>query len=588
MSSARPEWAWLWKESKPFARYQLGGLLCITGASAVGLVQPLLMKWLIDDVLLPNGWWWGTLAIVTGLFLLAGIGRSALSSLGTLVNMLGVRRMTFHMHMRLVRHVQSLSADFHARHPVGDQLQRLERDVTVVGEFASEALPSLAQIVVGTSMAVAAMFYLDWHLSSVILPLLPVFAYARHRYRTVLRQCAEDVRSASGRQSSLLQEMLTGAVQIQLLGAERRLAREYRRVSLKTVQQQIGQKKSELMYSTLSVSIIAVATAAIVGYGGVRVRDGSLSLGGLVAFYGYIGSIFSPMNVAVGLFSRVIRMHASVRRLIELEQTPDVVRDAPDATPLTAPPRVLACRQITFDYVPDKPILRRVHFAARAGERVTLVGESGSGKSSLIKLVARLHDPVGGAIELDGRDIRSISLESLRRAISFVPQDPVLFQGTLRANLRYARPGATLDELNHAAWIASLTEVIDRLPHGWDTELGAMGAGLSGGERQRVAIARAVLQERPIFVLDEAFSALDGAAERRLLSRLENWAAGRILILVSHRLATAQWGDRVVVLRRGQIVEDASHEALDREGTHYRTLWRDRDTEKRVAIAPQA
>jgi ABC-type multidrug transport system fused ATPase/permease subunit len=155
----------------------------------------------------------------------------------------------------------------------------------------------------------------------------------------------------------------------------------------------------------------------------------------------------------------------------------------------------------------------------------------------------------------------------------------VLFQGTLRANLRYACPTATLDDLNHAASIACLTEVVERFPRGWDTQLGPMGAGLSGGERQRVAIGRAVLQRRPILVLDEAFSALDNVTERQLLSRLERWADGRILIVVSHRLATAQWADRVVVLRRGQVVEDASHETLYREGTHYSALWHSHEHE---------
>jgi len=572
MPSLRPEWAWLSRENKPFLHYQIAGLSCITAGCALTLVPPLLMKWLIDDVV-PNGRW-GMLAVVTGLFLLAGIGRSALSSLGSLANVVGVRRMTFRTHMRLLRHVQSLSAAFHTRHPVGDLIQRLDRDVTAVGEFATEALPSLAQVCVGTSMAVAAMFYLDWRLSSVVVPLLPVFAYMRHRYRTMLRQCADEVRESGDRQSSLLHELLTGAIQIQLLGAERRLARHYHRVSLRAVQRQIAQRRTELMYTTLSVGVIAVATATIVGYGGVRVLDGTLTIGGLVAFYGYIGSIFAPMNAAVGLFSRVIRMHASVRRLIELEQTPEVVRDSPTATPLTAAPRVLACRGVSFSYAPGKPVLVRAQLLVRAGERVTLVGESGSGKTSLLKLVPRLYDPTDGVIELDGRDIRTVRLESLRQAMSVVPQDPVLFHGTLRENLQYARPSATLDELNHAAWIACLTEVVERLPQGWDTTLGSMGAGLSGGERQRVAIARAVLQQRPILILDEALSALDAAAERRLLSRLEDWARGRIVILVSHRLTTAKWGDRVIMFRRGQVVEDASHQALFRADTHYSALWR--------------
>jgi ABC-type multidrug transport system fused ATPase/permease subunit len=205
---------------------------------------------------------------------------------------------------------------------------------------------------------------------------------------------------------------------------------------------------------------------------------------------------------------------------------------------------------------------------------VTLVGESGSGKSSLLQLMARLYDPSAGRIEIDGCDIRSLRIESLRQIVSLVPQDPVLFQGTLRANLRYACPTATAEDIDEAVWGACLSEVVERLPQGLDTQLGPRGGALSGGEKQRVAIARALLQRRPILILDEAFSALDAATERRLLSRLEGWAQRRIVILVSHRLGAARWADRVVVVRQGRVVEDAPHEVLYRDGTHYRALWR--------------
>jgi subfamily B ATP-binding cassette protein MsbA len=575
--STRAEWLWLYRECRPFLRYHIGSLTCIAASGAAGLVPPLLMKWLIDDVL-PNRRW-GALVTAAGLLLASHVGKAGLAALGTFVNTVAVKRMIFALHLRLVRRVQSLSAEFHARHPLGDLLQRLERDALVVGDFTSDVLPVIARTIVGTLMAIATMVYLDWRLSSVALPLLPAFIYARHRYRTKLRQSAEAVRDASGRQSSLLHEILFGAVQIQLLGAQGRIAREYTRLGLTTIQRELLQRRREAVYTVVSRAIIALATALIIGYGSVRVLSGELTAGALVAFYGYIGSIFTPMTVAVGLFARMIRMQTSVRRLIEIEQPPDVVEDAPDATPLTSAPRVIAWGDVTFDHAPGKRVLHRVRLRASAGERIAVVGESGAGKSSLLKLVPRLYDPTAGGIHIDGRDIRSFRLESLRQAISFVPQDPVLFQGTLRANVRHGCPAASPDEIAEAARIACFTEVVERLHHGWDTELGRMGAGLSGGERQRLAIARALLQRRPILILDEAFSALDSAAERRLLSRLEGWAKGRILILVSHRLAAAQWADRVIVLRGGQVVEDASHDLLYRDGTYYSALWRCRDQE---------
>jgi ABC-type multidrug transport system fused ATPase/permease subunit len=572
---SHPEWAWLYREGRPFAHYQLGSLTCILASSAAGLAQPLLVKWLIDDVL-PNRRW-GALAMVTGLFLATVVGRSVIAALGTLVNTLAVKRMTFGIRTRLVRHVQSLSAEFYARQPVGDLLQRLERDVSVVGEFASDGFPSMVRVVAGTLMAIVVMVYLDYRLASIVLLLLPIFGYVRYRYRTILRRGAESVREASGQQSSLLHEILSGAIQIQLLGAERRLARHYVRASLTTMRRELLQSRNELTYRSASNLIIGLGMALIIGYGGVRVMLGGLTIGGLVAFYGYVGSMFAPMSTAIGLFARVIRVHASVRRLIALEQAPSAVRDAVDAVPLGDTPRQLAFRDVSFAFRLKEPVLQHIDLRVDAGQRVALVGESGAGKSSLMKLIPRLHDPVDGCLELDGRDIRSLQLHSLRSAISFVPQEPVLFKGTLLANLRFACPTATREEIDHAGWIACLSDVVARLPQGWNTELGPMGSGLSGGEKQRVAIARALLQRRPILVLDESCSALDAATERLLLSRLLGWAEGRMVVLVSHRLAAARWADRVVVMDDGHVVEDGCHFALYREGTHYGSLWEYRE-----------
>jgi ABC-type multidrug transport system fused ATPase/permease subunit len=566
------EWAWLWREMRPYAWYQLASLACIITSTSVGLIQPLLVKWLVDEIL-PNRRW-GALGVLTGLLLACGIGRSLLMSLGQLVSMLAVKRMTFRTRLRFTRHVLSLSPEFHARNPVGDVQQRLERDVALVGDLGSDVLPSIVRVVVETSLALAVMTYLDWRLTSITVPLVVLFGYVRQRYRLVLQKGAENVREANGRESSLLQEMLTGVTQIQVLGAERRLLRSYARLGLRTARREVVQRKHELMFTTLSMSIIGIGVAVIVGYGGVRVFLGGLSLGGLVAFYGYIGTIFSPMSLAVGLYAQVIRVRASVRRLMDIEQAPQVVADCPDPLPVAETPREIACVDVSFGYAPGQHVLRRVRFRARAGERIAIVGESGCGKSSLLRLFPRLYEPREGTVLLDGCDVRALPLGGLRRVISYVPQDPVLFQGTLLQNLRFAQPNATREEIEHAAWTACLTDVVDRLPLRWDTELGPMGSGLSGGEKQRLAITRALLQRRPILVLDEAASALDSATEHKLLSRLESWSASRIVIFVSHRLATAQWADRVVVLRRGEIVEDGHHDILYRPDTHYGALWR--------------
>jgi ABC-type multidrug transport system fused ATPase/permease subunit len=571
MPSLPREWAWLWREVRPFALHQSASLACIILSNVPGLAGPLLMKWIVDDIVPSKRW--GALAAVTGLFFMAEVTRPALSQLGGVINTVAISRMTFRTRSRLIAHVQRLSADFHAHYAVGELMQRLERDVALVGELGADVLPSLMRVVFGLAMTTALMIYLDWRLSAIILPLLPLLTYVRHRYRIKLQRGAEAVRDAAGRQSNHLHEMLLGAVQVQLLGAEGRLARRYAILALKTMKAQVAQRKSESLFMLASMCVVACGVALIIGYGGTRVMLGQLSIGGLVAISGYLGALFVPLNIAAEFSSKANRVRASIRRLIEIEEVPAGIRDAPDAVPLQTPPAVLACRGVSFRYGDGTQMLRHVDFRVQAGERVVIVGESGCGKSTLLKLMSRLYDPAEGSVHVDGRDLREVRLESVRRMISYVPQHPVLFQGTIRDNLRYAAPAATADEIAHAASIACLTDVVDGLPAGLDTPLGPMGEGLSGGEKQRLAIARALLHQRPILFLDEAASALDAATERQLFARLRGWCAGRIVVVVTHRLSVARWGDRVVVLRRGELVEDSTHSALDRRGTHYSALW---------------
>ena len=258
-------------------------------------------------------------------------------------------------------------------------------------------------------------------------------------YRTILRANSEAVRTNSGNQSNLLNELLTGITQIQLLGAERRVARNYARLNLRSQRSRWIQRKNELMFTFTAMTVVSLGSALILGYGGARVINGQLTAGSLVAFYSYIGGIFAPLSMATELYARMNRVRASIRRLLDVEDSPNEIRDRDDAKPLTERPSLIVCTGVKFRY-DDKPALDGADFDARAGERVAIVGASGCGKSSLLKLLPRLYDAEGGRVEIDGRDMRSLQLRSLRDAISFVPQEPILFQGTLLENLRHGSP----------------------------------------------------------------------------------------------------------------------------------------------------
>jgi ABC-type multidrug transport system fused ATPase/permease subunit len=617
---AGDEWRWLWRQILPYLHYEIGSLVFVLLASAASMTSPLLMKWLIDEVLPRRSW--RDLIIVAGLYFGLNIGATALRAAGNLIGARGVMQCAFQLRRRLLARLIALPAAFYSAHPVGDLVQRAESDVSLVADLGSDLLPSVVNMVVQTVMTLGIMIVLDWRLTIIALPLAPVFEWLRHRYRTILRKNSEAVREASGVQSNLLNELLTGITQIQLLGAERRVARRYTRLNLRSQRARWEQRWNEVLFTFTAMSLIALGSALILGYGGARVMRGELTAGSLVAFYSYIGGIFSPLSMATELYARLNRVRASVRRLLDIEQAPNEIRDRDDAVALTERPQLLVCTGVTFRYRGDTDAdadantdadtdsdsdaraeakagadgdgadvnadgdidtraptlapalaLSGADFDARAGERVAIVGASGCGKSSLLKLLPRLYDAESGRIEIDGCDVRTLQLRSLRQAISFVPQEPILFQGTLRDNLRHGCPTATPQDIDRAMRIACLTDVVARLPDGLNTELGPMGAGLSGGEKQRVAIARAILQDRPILILDEATSALDARTEHRLLARLKSWCTHRIVIVVSHRMSASRWADRVVVFDGGKVIEDGSHDALYQPGTFYFDLW---------------
>lgn len=582
-ADTRDEWRWLRQVLRPSSRHQVLSLACILAASLLALIDPLIMKWLIDDVLPAREW---RIAPLVGLAIVAVfVSRLILQGTGAVLTLAASQRLTFELRRHLLEHVQTLPAAFHAATTVGELLQRIERDVDHVGELGADLIPAVMRAATMAACVIAAMLVLNWRLTVVILPLVPLFLLLRHRFRGALNHTSERVRESAGQQTSLLTEILVGAVQVQLLGAERRVARRYVALSSETVRAAVARKRAEVGFTVASTTVIAVGMALVLGYGGWQVLAGALTTGGLVAFYSYVIRLFDPLNSAVELTARSYRVRASIRRLRELEKTHSLLCDGPDARPLRAGgPTTIVFDRVNFAYQPNTLALSNIDIRFMSGDRVALVGASGSGKSTLVHLMARLADVECGSIRWDGRDVRKVSQRSLRGAISLVPQTPVLFKGTLRENLHYAKPDVTMADLEVAARLVCLCDVLERLPGGWDHELGPLGAGLSGGERQRVALARAVLQDRPVVVLDEATSALDAPTEQRTLANLAGWSATKILLVISHRVSAAAWADRVIVLQHGRVIEEGPHEELYRYGTRYFDLWQRRNSDGVLGI----
>jgi ABC-type multidrug transport system fused ATPase/permease subunit len=393
-----------------------------------------------------------------------------------------------------------------------------------------------------------------------VLPLVPVFIIVRRRFHNRLRDASDSVQQQAGKVINFLEEHLASIVQVQLLSCERREARRFARLSGSAMRAQVKRRTTELFFSALLYLIIVVGMASVLCYGGYLVIAERLTAGGLVAFYGYTLQLFIPLYGVVDIYSKLQRAGASIRRLMEITEAQTMLREACNALVLSAgAPGAVELRNVCFGYGSDRRVLSDVNLRVNAGERVALAGRSGNGKSTIARLVARLYDTRSGTVLIEGNDVRDIKLKSLRSSVIFVPQDPVLFDVTLRENLLYGNAQATGEELEHVARLAQLESVIRKLPRGWDEPLGPRGNRLSGGERQRVALARALLQHPKVLILDECTSALDAVTERRLLDGLDGFLDGVTTIIISHRPFPNAWAERVIHLDQGRICETPEH-----------------------------
>jgi ABC-type multidrug transport system fused ATPase/permease subunit len=396
------------------------------------------------------------------------------------------------------------------------------------------------------ALVMSMMLVLNSRLTLVVLPLIPLFILVRRRFQDRLRDASDSVQQQSGKLIEFLEEHLGAIVQVQLLSCEQREARRFARISSCVVRAQMQRRGTELFFSSVLYLIIIAGMAGVLSYGGYQVMSGTLTAGGLVAFYGYTLQLFIPLYGVVDIYAKVQRVAASARRLLEITEAKSILRDG--AVPLRDAPVAIELKDVCFSYNVDRPVLNAMTLRVDGGEHVALAGTSGNGKSTIAKLIARMYDARAGTVLVDGTDVRDVKLKSLRAAVIFVPQNPVLFDVTLRENLLYGNPQASNDDLERVTKLAQLDLVIKRLPKGLDESLGPRGNRLSGGERQRVALARALLQHPKVLILDECTSALDEVTEKCLLTALDQHLRDVTTIIISHRPYPIGWANRVVVV----------------------------------------
>ncbi|WP_158792079.1 ABC transporter ATP-binding protein [Granulicella sp. L60] len=548
----------------------------------VATVDPLLMRhWL--DVTLPSHKNTSSLLMV-GLIALCFLARSVVGGVSSLASFRIGQYIGLELRGDLVRHMSTLSSDWHERVLVGEKLSRIEQDAEQVAQFAADALNTILRSVLFFALNLAIMFTLNWRMTLTVLPFLPLFLWVRVGFRSVILARADRAQAEVGRSSARLAEHLGAIPQIQLPGAEERSATHVIDTRYQTAAAQWAQRRTEIGFSVAVTSVMALAIMCLLGVGTHEYLRGVLSIGSLVAFYSYVTRIFEPVSTVMELYARSQRMLASTRRVREILETTATVQDHGLVDSLPSPMRRgLVCDSICFSHSDGKQTLHDISLSIRPGERLAIVGRSGSGKSTLARLLARVANPMRGTITLEKIALQDYRLVTLRSAICYVPQQPTLFSGTIRDNMLYASPLASDSRLEAAIESAQLRDVVQRLPDGLSTKLGPDAAGLSGGERQRLALARALLRESAILILDEATSALDVPTEKAILRSIAEGRQEQTVVIISHRLRSLTWVDRLVLLDAGRIIAEGTHEELYRDCALYRELFEQSDE-----ISPEA
>jgi ATP-binding cassette subfamily B protein len=544
---------------RPYRRSVLSSLVFAWLAMGMTILIPLLIGSTVDAIndkdesrILPLA-----LAIVGAGFLRLGL---------TVVRRLIAGKVSvdveFDLRERMYAHLQVLELGFFDGQQTGQLMSRATVDLQSIRFFLGYGLIFLTQNALTILLASAVMFVImPWLAALALLP-VPIVVLTAARFSRLSRPALQEVQQRIGELTAEAEESVSGIRVVKAFAREEHMLERFRYRVSRVFDQNIYSTRLRAFYSPLLGFIPSLGLAVVLLIGGRQVIENNLSLGDFTVFYTYLVMLIGPMRtlgVSLGMAQRAV---ASGNRMFEILDREPRVTSPPDAPPLADGPGRVEFRSVGLSYDGAEPALTGIDLEVKAGRTVALVGPTGSGKTSLVALIARLYDPTEGAVLVDGADLRTIDVHSLRSSIAFVADDSFLFSATVAENIAYARPEATREEIERAARRAQAHEFISALPEGYDTVVGERGLTLSGGQRQRVAIARALLAEPRVLILDDATSSVDARTEEAIKDGLREVMEGRTTFVVAHRLSTISLADEIVVMEGGQIVDRGTHEEL--------------------------
>ena len=482
------------------------------------------------------------------------------------------RRMVYGLARDLFARAQRRSLTAHATHPVGDSIGRIAVDAWSVHAIVDTLGIGPGHALIVTLATVAVMLRLDPGLTALALCVAPCMAAASWAFRRPIRDAAHAKREVESHIQTHVHQTLSSMSIVQAFTREDNEQQRFQELASAAIRAHQRGAFVGAAYALGSGLVTTIGTAIIMYAAAMRVLDGRLTIGTALVFLAYLTTLQWQFSAFATMFTALQTAGAGVDRVMDVLDHDESVPEMPGAPALPALRGEVTFVGVDFAYQPDRPVLRDVSFTVEAGETIAVVGQTGAGKSSLVGLIPRFADPTAGRVLVDGHDVRTVSLASLRQQVAVVLQEPFLFPISVAENIALGRPDATREAIETAARAANAHDFIAALPQGYDTVLGERGGTLSGGERQRVAIARALLKNAPILILDEPTSALDADTEHAVVEALERLMRGRTTFIVAHRLSTIRRASSILVLEHGRIVEHGSHAALLAEDGRYRQL----------------